>query len=262
MSKKQVSTIKPAPAAKTKPGLPDVPGAKPDAIDVFVCIAEPNHDVNKRVIEAWQLAEAEGVIRLWVMTPMSKAVSENPDHWVEFFGIKRHNLIITSFGLLEFQRGRRVIAETMSKSPYYIVADGDCVPVSAAYNEDGIEYRDDDGEVLGHQLEAAAATMDRYKEFAILSFMPSNAVINPWTPEPDEYEIAESHDGEVMEHVDVGGIRVVRRGVMPQDISQWWPQDSAKYDRHHAMQIRGKGKRVGYFTSIFMEHLGERSIEA
>ena len=131
----------------------------------------------------------------------------------------------------EFQKERRVWAEKYSTGPYYVVTDDDCVPP------------------LGEWLSEATAIMDRHPEFAILSLMPENATIQRWTPE--NYDAFE--DDEVMEHIDVGGVRVCRKGML----TEWPEQTKRTYDREQCTAIRDKGFRCGYYRHITQVHLGE-----
>jgi hypothetical protein len=65
--------------------------------------------------------------------------------------------------------------------------------------------------------------------------------------------VYEDHD--VIEHVSVGGIRVMQAGAMKD-----WPQMEpgiAGYDRVQADYLRSKGYRVGYLKRFVMNHVGE-----
>ena len=132
----------------------------------------------------------------------------------------------------EFQLLRRVTAEVMSKTDFYIVADSDCLPQAKPF----VEY--------------AEKLMEIYDSFAMLSLMPSNCTINPWTPETYTAHL----DSRVMEHHSVGGIRICRKGVMG---SKWPKADGCTYDAEHCEEIRRLGYRVGYFRNITQNHLGE-----
>lgn len=136
-----------------------------------------------------------------------------------------------------FQRLRRLSADLKAKGPYYICADDDCLPQPFAMN-------------------ALLATVHGYPNFGMLSFMPANANIEQWTPDVCEAVngvVFEDHD--VIEHVSVGGIRVMQAGVM-----QDWPAmepGMSGYDRVQADYIRSKGMRVGYLKRFVMNHVGE-----
>lgn len=129
----------------------------------------------------------------------------------------------------EFQRARRIVAEDLASGPY-VLADSDCL-------------------LLKSPVEPLLDLMARYPEFSIVSLMPSNATINPWTPENYIPVLTE----ELMEHVSVGGIRFCRKGALKD-----WPQAYGKgYDAIHCEVLRKAGFRVGYARNVTMNHLGE-----
>lgn len=132
----------------------------------------------------------------------------------------------------EFQRARRMYADAESKHYFYFVVDDDCFPK---------------GRCVGQLLAALAA----HREFAILSALPKNCNIVPWTPE----DFTAFEDPDVMEHVSVGGIRCCRQKAMAT-----WPEmemDGPGYDRIHADTLRQLKWRVGYAKKALMYHAGE-----
>jgi hypothetical protein len=129
-----------------------------------------------------------------------------------------------------FQRQRRIIADIASAGNPYIVADDDCLP-----DPFFTEY--------------LPQLLDRYPQFAILSWWPKNATINKWTP---EYYTPYADD-QVEEHVSVGGIRLMRPGVM----KQWPRMTSDGYDATQCDYLRNSSFRVGYARELYMTHLGE-----
>lgn len=131
----------------------------------------------------------------------------------------------------EFQRERRIYAESMAGANY-ILTDDDCELVSPKMIWNGFE------------------TLDNNNDFAMVSAYPLNANINPWTPEI--YEPRTS--AEVMEHVSVGGIRFVRIGAMTKG---WPPLRSIGYDADHCQRIRECRFRSGYAMKVQMIHHGE-----
>lgn len=131
---------------------------------------------------------------------------------------------------LGFRRERRIQAEAKAQGKVYIVADDDCLPDPRSVISDDSLWR------LSH--------------FAVLSFWPVNAKLNPWTPKG----YAPYEDREVMEHVSVGGIRVCRKGAM-----KYWPPcpDDKGYDGIEAEVLRADNWKVGYLKTAQMLHLGE-----
>lgn len=132
----------------------------------------------------------------------------------------------------EFQRQRRIFAENLARGEIYILADGDCL--------------------LGPEspIPQALSLMAKYPDFGILSLMPENCTIVPWTPE----NYAPILTDEVMEHVSVGGIRFCRKGIL----GDWPAQNGPGYDGIHSEAIRKAGFRVGYARNLLYNHLGER----
>lgn len=131
----------------------------------------------------------------------------------------------------KFQLVRRATADVMAKTDFYILADSDCLPQAAPF------------------VEEAERLLETYDAFAMLSLMPSNCTINPWTPETYTAHL----DARVMEHHSVGGIRICRKGV----VEKWPSIEDKTYDAQHCEEIRKLGFRVGYFRNITMNHLGE-----
>lgn len=128
----------------------------------------------------------------------------------------------------EFQVERRRVADQLGSS-LYILADDDCL-------------------FLG-DVKKACELMESYTEFAILSAMPTNHNINFWMPEAYDPSL----DGEVMEHVSVGGIRFCRKN----SLKCWPPLIGLGYDMAQCTALRREGKRVGYMRNQKMNHLGE-----
>lgn len=129
-----------------------------------------------------------------------------------------------------FQRQRRIIADIASAGNPYIVADDDCLP-----DPFFTEY--------------LSQLLSSYPQFAILSWWPKNATINRWTPTYYTPYV----DDQVEEHVSVGGIRLMRPGVM----KQWPRMTSDGYDATQCEYLRNCSYRVGYARELYMTHLGE-----
>lgn len=107
---------------------------------------------------------------------------------------------------------------------------------------------DDDMEPLFYFNKAVKIMLDR-PWFGTLSAWPENATINRWTIEG--YNVFE--DQEIMEHIDVGGLRFVRKGAC-----RLFPQQTRiGYDREHCFGMRISGFRVGYFKNLHAVHHGE-----
>lgn len=134
----------------------------------------------------------------------------------------------------QFNRQRRIYADHHSDSYVYIVADDDCIPTTDDWDKTEVSM---------------VSTMYRNRDFAVLSFWPSNANIGRWNPE--DYQVSENMD--VAEHVSVGGIRVCRQMF----IKDWPPMTGVGYDLEHADMLRGLGYRVGYLQHHRMIHHGE-----
>ena len=138
-----------------------------------------------------------------------------------------------------YQVMRRVLADEKATTKIYICTDDDCLPDAEPFVQRAVEI------------------MEKYPEYGILSLWPNNSTLNPWTPEPEEAAKicvggTVHQNEEVMEHVSVGGIRFCRKGIL-----KHWPRAHGKtYDSEHCAGLRAGGYRVGYFRSIYMNHLG------
>lgn len=134
----------------------------------------------------------------------------------------------------EFQRQRRIIADTRATSNIYILADDDCL--------------------LPNDLNIATKMADKLQQlqkFSIISPRPINANINPWTP-LGYCPVLNQH---LMEHESVGSIRVCRKGHLKD-----WPEmtpGTRSFDLQHCKAIRDTGMRVGYALDFTHLHLGE-----
>ena len=144
---------------------------------------------------------------------------------------------------VEFQRERRVYADQNSATSIYVVVDGDVfLP-----RQSGI------GRVV--QL------LEEHNDFAILSPLPYNCQINPWTPEDQRVVLTD----EVMEHESVGMARFSVKGAL----TEWPAMDTQQrryqgprgvspcYDRIHCDALHQKNWRVGYARQVRWWHLGE-----
>lgn len=130
----------------------------------------------------------------------------------------------------EFQRERRRFADWATADEFYVVADDDCLVPAEPF------------------IEMAVDILERHPEFAVLSLFPKPHKINPW-------QKSGCDDLEVMEHVDVGGVRFCRKGCL----KEWppMPEDGPPaYDRIHAEALRAAGWRCGYYKELSMLHLG------
>ncbi len=131
-----------------------------------------------------------------------------------------------------FQRMRRIYADQNSESREYILTDDDAlIPPCFDLNE--------------------CLRVFRQSRFATLSLMPSNATINPWTPEDYIPEVTD----EVMEHYAAGQVRFCLKG----HLQEWPPmhKEAPGYDTIHGQAIRDAGGRCGYFRNHVALHLGE-----
>lgn len=162
-----------------------------------------------------------------------KMAGECLNRWMNVPWIHLHILSDVMMGVsaFEFQRRRRMAANGISLGSEYIVADDDCL-LPDDFDMD------------------SALRVFRQSDFSVLSLMPSNANIVPWTPEGWTPVMT----ADVMEVESVGGIRFCQKRV-------WnWPfmrEEFCGYDAIHADSIRAVGGRVGYFRNFFMTHLGE-----
>lgn len=128
-----------------------------------------------------------------------------------------------------FQRDRRMIAEHRATSSIYILTDDDMEPM--------------------FHFNKAIKLMKQHPDFGMLSAFPDPAVIQRWTLEG--YKPYEDED--VMEHIDVGGLRFIRKGIM----KHWPEQKRSGYDREHCEEMRRNGFRVGYMKHLHAIHHGE-----
>lgn len=140
----------------------------------------------------------------------------------------------------KFQLERRVRADELANSQFYVVADDDCLLPDTDTVLDAVEVA------------------KNYPHFGQFSWWPSNSQLRPWTPGEDDRKNCVNgevySDGLVMEHVSVGGIRLLRKGLLPK-----WPappEGSTRYDSIHAQALRDLGYRSGYFRDYLMNHLG------
>lgn len=131
----------------------------------------------------------------------------------------------------EFQVARRVAAEQMATSPIYLVADDDCLLMEEDWVERGL------------------SVLDKYHDVAQLSGIPTNATIQPWTPE--DYSPLQTPD--FSEHVSICGTYFQRKGLMTT-----FPELSEhSYSRTQGEWFREKGYRVGHTPQLHFNHLGE-----
>ncbi len=155
------------------------------------------------------------------------------ERWMAEPGIRMAGLSPVRLGvsLRDFQRSRRMAAHQLAESEIYVLADDDCLlpdyPV----------------------IDLMLGLMARYPHYGMLAPLPSNAPIYEWTPE--DYKTANTF--EVMEHVSVGNIRFIRKGLR----HPWPPMSGPGYDTEHSLMIRRAGYRVGYARDITETHLGE-----
>jgi hypothetical protein len=131
----------------------------------------------------------------------------------------------------DFNLKRRMFADQTTEWAY-VLTDDDC-----ELNDEKMVWK-------------ALGLLEKYTDFAILSALPDNATINPWTPEI----YPPFANQEVQEHVSVGGIRFCRTGCM----DRGWPiVSSAGYDAAHCQRLRECGWRSGYANQVRMFHHGE-----
>lgn len=140
---------------------------------------------------------------------------------------------VCTLGPIEtFQKDRRTFLLDGTGDDIYILSDDDCLV------SDNLD------------LFKALSIAEEETEFSILSLLPSNCQINPWTPEFYRPRVTR----EVLEHVSVGGVRFCRKHNLD------WPEMKGKgYDKEHGEAIRLAGSRVGYFLNHLMVHLGENA---
>jgi len=149
---------------------------------------------------------------------------------IELFPIDEQYLGCSPLG---FQRIRRMYADQHSENGVYIVADDDAL--------------------LPADFDLTECTrIFLESEFSTLSLLPSNATINPWTPE--KYIVEDTPD--VMEHYSAGQVRFCLKG----HLKAWPPMETGNpgYDAIHGAAIRSEGGRAGYFKNHKALHLGEK----
>jgi hypothetical protein len=187
-------------------------------IDVFICSAAWQGDTTGGV-PALRYRMCQLVKERWTFEPYTK---------VSY--IRRDRLMDKT----AFQRERRIIGEQRAHShkSYYVLSDDDCYPMER------------------RGICEAIKIADAHPQFAILSWMPDNEYVVHWTPEGYKTWV----DEDVLEHVSVGGIRLVRRGILKGD---WPPMNGTGYDNTQCDWIRSLGYRVGYFRKLTMLHLGK-----
>ena len=178
------------------------------AVDLFFCIASQDSERAEMGVKCMERWSNEPGVRHIVLRPEDCQVSPE-----------------------EFQSVRRVVADMMGQSEFYILADDDCLPQDEPFIEQALQIMRDNS------------------DFGILSLFPANCAIQAWTPE--DYEPRNTDD--ILEHHSVGGIRICRRGV----ITEWPEQTGRGYDAEQCAAVRAAGYRVGYFKRFHMEHLGE-----
>ena len=201
-------------------------------MNVFLCTCSGDRrEMAQRCLDRWAALGFNPVI---LVTPNIKSLWTRghnvtlPAWWT------KATVIVAEVNKKEFQLARRVIADHLAETDPFVLADDDCLP----------EYFGG-----GDACDIAL----RHGRFAILSALPRNATIHPWTPTSTIHEVYE--DAEVLEHVSVGGIRVCRKGAL----KDWPPMDGPGYDAAQAEALRAIGRSVGYFKNLTCEHLGESS---
>jgi hypothetical protein len=188
-------------------------------IDVFFCSCARNGLRSKIASACYSILQEQLGLRPWLLrTP--HAALRNSQH--------RHTIECEDS---DFQVLRRSTAAALATTDLYLIMDDDCVAVEKNWLENGAELLLD------------------YPEFAALSLRPINCNIVAWTPEGYTPFV----DEEVMEHVSVGGMTFMRKGV----IHEWPAANGRGYDRILADYIRSQGKRVGHLRQITQMHIGE-----
>lgn len=134
---------------------------------------------------------------------------------------------------VSYQRQRRIYAESHATSSVYLVADDDCLLLDNPF-----------------YVQRILNAMEAYPDFAILAAYPDNSSLQPWTPENLEV----IRDCTVEEHVSVGGLYAIRKGLM----TEWPEMNGHGYDMIQADYLRSKGYRVGFLKNGFsINHLGK-----
>jgi len=206
--------------------------------EVFFCTA-PTTDERQRI--------ADRCFEYWSGNPDADVVVVTPE--------------TVGCSLGQFQRERRIYADSRARHHEYICTDDDMLPTA------------DDCLVKG------IAALRTHTDFGILSAWPANCTINRWEPGEESMRclvclgVAKSRgcgncggagwfsftyqpfeDLSVMEHVSVGGLRFCRKGLLEE-----WPDYSGQggYDGVHSLALRKAGYRVGYLQHARAVHLGE-----
>jgi hypothetical protein len=132
----------------------------------------------------------------------------------------------------DIDRWRRIEAARLNDGPAHFVADDDILPIG-----------EPDAWVA-----AALSCLDRH---------PCCAMLSAWlVNEPLGKQVAAGPDPspEIMTELDVGGLRLVRSGLVDS-----WPEPdspSGSYDRQHCDMLRALGWHVGYMRDLRATHLG------
>lgn len=180
-------------------------------VDVFFCTAPQSHERSGMASDTLATWLDTPHVRLHVLTPLKLGCS-----------------------LVQFNRYRRIWADSESPSSVYILTDDDASPLGTDFIQRGL------------------AVMATHPQFAILSAWPVNCKINPWEKAtvPD--------DGEVLEHVSVGVLRFCRKGALED-----WPAANGGpgYDMQQSEALRRAGWHVGLMRRVKAEHLGEGKSE-
>lgn len=120
----------------------------------------------------------------------------------------------------EFQQWRRAEAERLAQTPFYIIADDDCMPLGKNF------------------LERCEDLMNRYPQYAILG---TEDYCAPFGPD------------EIYDTATAGGINVIRKGIIevPPFNGQTW--DGCAQGEH----VRAKGFKVGRMRDVRRNHFGD-----
>lgn len=225
-------------------------------LEVFLCIADASRpEFTREAAKHWVSQHRVKEIELTILSPQGE--------WSAIMDLlptlEESGVTMVKLGGPSaerpggFQRDRRVWAQMLAKGLWYIVADDDCLPV---------------GETFLDRATDLIKSHPKAQEFGVLSAWPQNAKIYPWRPPKDEYSREVVLDEQIMEHVNVGGIRFIQRMAHPKTMEEWDAQPPAhevdgkfRYDQQHAVMLRRKGYRVGYMKDVMMVHLGERKRE-
>lgn len=220
-----------------------------DRIDCFVCVHDrQREEYTLKVLAYWVRQHEAGKVSLNVLIPPEAGREAPVPKWLNLpskVGINVGHVFFNEGN--SFNRARRMVSHTLATTPWYIVADDDCLPVGLTFIDRAMKLIAEKGEEL---------------KFGVLSAWIGNAKIYPWRPLASEYE-KPILTPEFMEHVDVGGIRFMNAAAHPRDEEEWDAQKKMdsdgkfRYDRTHAEMLRRKGYRVGYMRDVICTHLGE-----